>query len=156
MSTLLAIPMIWNYLERDVINMYWNKDWKPTNEALVSIIIAECWKSYQLKNQSKPFSIHHSCKWYEYSRTHLFRTLIKGNRNWFNIARVLYIRMFIRQIKSKEKWKTVRYIGASLYPVFDIAEFDCIILYKIFSIVNIVQEVFGHSASGSPYCLHNQ
>ena len=62
-----------------------------------------------------------------YRRTRLYRTL-KGNRNWFDIVEVRYIRTFIKANQIKEKGKPVRYDGASLYPVFDIAEFDSISL----------------------------
>ena len=37
---------------------------------------------------------------------------------------VRYIRTFIKTVHIKGKLQTVRYRGHSLYPVFDIAEFD--------------------------------
>ena len=55
-------------------------------------------------------------------RTQLHQTL-NGNRNWFDIAGVRYIRAFIKANQIKRRSNTVPCSGGALYPVFDITEF---------------------------------
>ena len=52
-----------------------------------------------------------------YCRTRLYRTF-KGNRNWFDIARIRYIRTFIEGNQLGGRWKTVRYSRDSWYHEF--------------------------------------
>ena len=85
-----------------------------------------------------------------YSRTLLYRTHCpKGNRNWINIAGVRYIRTSIRASQVRAKWKFVRFSSDSLYPVFDISEFDCIF--------NVVLQVikYGLKSVGKLKCMSN-
>ena len=87
---------------------------------------------------------HDFAKSLRYYLIWLFRTL-KGNRNWFDIVRVRYIRTFIKAYQVKGKYNTVRYSGNSLYPEFDIAKFDCMYAFCVwgrFGRKNIFQAFF--------------
>ena len=58
------------------------------------------------------------------SRTPLTRTL-RGSRKWFDKVGVRYIVEVYWGKWNQREIQTIRYSGGSLYPVFDIAEFDC-------------------------------
>ena len=62
-------------------------------------------------------------------RIPLYPTL-KANRDWSDIAEVQYMRTFFRQIKSRVM-KNHLILRGSLYPVLDIAKFDCIFSLKL-------------------------